>query len=261
MDEAFGFAVGARGVGASEALAEAELMTEAAKDAGAVTRAVVGEQAADRNAEAGVVIDRGLQKSSRGRGFLVGQDLREGDARVIIDGDMDIFPSGTMDAAPPITRNAAADGLKAADFLNVEVEEIAGAGVFVTKHGRRGFEIADAAEVEAAQNAADRGAAESSGQGDPHAGPTLAAQILDANHEVGRATARGAQRAGRMVAETAAAFALVTAHPLGGGFGADFELGCSRVQSHLPHEYGLSERLSTERRKSGILMDVHSMSP
>jgi hypothetical protein len=63
LNEAFRFAMGARSVGAREALAKAELVTEASKDAGAITGAVVGKQAADRDAEAGVVIGRSLEKS------------------------------------------------------------------------------------------------------------------------------------------------------------------------------------------------------
>jgi hypothetical protein len=190
LDEAFCFAIGARGVRASETVAEAELVTEAAKDAGAVTGAVVGEQAANGNAEAGVVGDGSMEKGSRGRGFLVRQDLREGDAGVVIDGDMDILPSGTMDAATTISGNATADGLEAADFLDVEVEQIAGKRVLVTNQRRRGFEIADVTEVKSAQNAADGGATESGSQRDTNAGPTLASQSFDLNRQIGVAATR-----------------------------------------------------------------------
>ncbi len=44
LDEAFCFAVGARGVGASETLANAELLAEAAKEAGAISRDLIGKQ-------------------------------------------------------------------------------------------------------------------------------------------------------------------------------------------------------------------------
>ena len=81
LDEAFGFAIGAGSVGASEAVGESELVAEAAKDAGAITRSIVGKQAANGDAEAGVVIDGSLKKRRSGRGFLVRQDLGEGDAR------------------------------------------------------------------------------------------------------------------------------------------------------------------------------------
>lgn len=148
---------------------------------------------------------------------------------MVIDSDMDIFPSGTMDAAPPIAGDATADGLEATDFLDVEVEQIAGQRVFVANHGRRGFEIAHAAEVESAQNAADGGATEAGGEGDPNAGPTLAAESFDPNHQVGVAAARGMLRARRTIAETAAAFALVTTYPLGSGLGAASQVRFARA--------------------------------
>ena len=261
LDEAFGFAVGAGSVGTSEAQAEAELVTETAKDAGAITGAVVGKQAADGDAEAGIVIDGSLQKSGSGRGLLIGQNLREGDTRMVINGDVDILPSGAMNAALTMAGDSTADGLEATDFLDVEMEQIAGPRVLITDHGGRRFEIADATEVESAENAADGSATESGRECDTNAGPTLASQSFNPRRQVGVATARRMPRTRRPITEAVSALALVATRPLGGGLGADFELGCSRVQSHPPGQNSLSERLSTERRKSGILMDVHSMSP
>ena len=73
LDESFGFAVGARSVRSGKTLANAELLAEAAEVAGAVAGTVIGEQAGDGDAEAGIVVDRSLQESGRRRGFLVGQ--------------------------------------------------------------------------------------------------------------------------------------------------------------------------------------------
>ncbi len=99
LDEAFGFAIGARGVGAGKTLANAQLLAEAAKVAGAVARTVIGEQAGDRDAEASIVVDGSLPESGRRRGFLVGLDLGEGDAGVVVNGDMHVLPAGAVDAA------------------------------------------------------------------------------------------------------------------------------------------------------------------
>src|SRR5439155_9397502 len=52
LDKAFRLAVGARGVGAGEALGDAELATGAAKAARAVARSVVGQYPVDADAEA-----------------------------------------------------------------------------------------------------------------------------------------------------------------------------------------------------------------
>ena len=60
----------------SETLANTELLAEAAEAAGAIAGTVVGEHAGDGDAEAGVVVDGGLEEGGRGRGFLVGKDLK-----------------------------------------------------------------------------------------------------------------------------------------------------------------------------------------
>jgi hypothetical protein len=66
-------------------------------DSGAIAGTVIGENPANRHAELGIVIDRSLEKGGGRRGFLVGQDLGEGDAGVIIDGDGNIFPTDAVD--------------------------------------------------------------------------------------------------------------------------------------------------------------------
>ena len=159
---------------------------------------------------------------------------------VIVDSDMDILPTGAMNAAATIAGDTTADGLEASDFFDVEVEQIAGVRVFVTKHGRRRFKVTNTTEMESAQNAAHRGAADSGGHGDANPGPTLASQNLNPNHQVGMAAARAVMGARRTIAQPAATFALVTAHPLGGGFGADL----NRLQ---PRSKSLAAPLRFER--------------
>ncbi len=261
LDEAFCFAVGARGVGASETLANAELLAEAAKEAGAIAGTVIGKHTGDGDAQAGVVVDGGLQEGGCGRGFLVGKDLREGNAGVVVDGDMHVLPARAMDAAATVAGDAATDGLETSDLLDVEVEEIAGSGMFVTHDGRSRFQIANAAEVEAAQDAADGGATESGGQRDAQPGPALATQPFHQVPLLGRTTTRRAQRTGRSILQAQTSLLLITPDPLGCGFGADFELGCSRVQSQRPGKNFIGQLPSQNGSESGILVEVHSMSP
>ena len=109
----------------------AELLAEAAKVAEAIAGAVVGEHMGDGDAETGVIIDGSLQESGGRRGFLIGQDLGEGDAGVVVDGDVHILPAGAMNATAAVAGDAATDGLEATDLLDIEVEQIAGGGMFV----------------------------------------------------------------------------------------------------------------------------------
>ena len=125
--------------------------------AGAIAGTVIGEHAGDGDAEAGIVIDGSLQEGGSRGSFLVGQDLREGDAGVVVDSDMNVLPAGAMDAAAAVAGDATTDGLETSDLLDIEVEQIAGSGMFVAHDGRSRFQIANAAEVESAQDAADGG--------------------------------------------------------------------------------------------------------
>jgi hypothetical protein len=82
LDEAFGFAVGARGVRANEAVTNAECSAGVTELVRAVATSVVGEQGANGDAVLGI-------KSNGGIGGL-GQQLGEGEARVIVDGDVEL---------------------------------------------------------------------------------------------------------------------------------------------------------------------------
>ena len=74
------------------------------------------------------------------------------------------------------------DLLEAAHALDVEVEQISRAGMFVTHHGWSGMQIAPTAEPSATQNAADGGRTEFGGAGNVIRGPMLTAELDNPNH-------------------------------------------------------------------------------
>lgn len=79
---------------------------------------------------------------------LVRLDLAEGDARGVVDNDVDELPAGAaaVALAGPVAGDAVAGFLEAAEFLDVDVDHVAGIGVFIAA-GRRGWiEIAGAGE-------------------------------------------------------------------------------------------------------------------
>jgi hypothetical protein len=117
LDEAFGLAVGAWSVGTSEALANAEVLAELAKMAGAIAGTVIGEHAGDGDAESRIVVHGSLQKGGSRGGFLVGQYLREGNAGVVVDRDMHVLPAGAMDAPASVAGDATTEAWKRPIFL------------------------------------------------------------------------------------------------------------------------------------------------
>ena len=106
LDEAFGLAVGARRVRAGEAMADAETTASIAEVVRAIARAVVGQQTTDADAERAVVTDGGMQESDGGGSALIGQDLGEGQAGVVVDGDGNELPAapGLARERSPVTR-------------------------------------------------------------------------------------------------------------------------------------------------------------
>jgi len=189
LDEAFGFAVGARSIGASEAMAQTESKNGAAEGMGAITVAVIGEQTADADAQAGVISQGGMEKSDGRSGGAVGQDLGKGDTGMVVDGDVEALPAGMMFAATA-TVGTSDDVGKAAQGLEVEMEQIPRSGMFIADQRYSRFEIAQAIEAQATKNAADSGPAATCKAGNVQAGEALAAKLFHLLDLVERSTAR-----------------------------------------------------------------------
>src|SRR3546814_6658647 len=104
LDEPFGLAVGLRRVRLGADVLEAEVSASLSEIEGSVAGAVVGHDAADGDAEAGVVGHRRLEERDGAFLALGGQHLGERHARVIVDADMDEFPAAATrgdDAGAP----------------------------------------------------------------------------------------------------------------------------------------------------------------
>jgi hypothetical protein len=80
LDETLGFAIGFGCVGLGADVLDAELAAGVAEGEGFVTTTVVGHDAGDGNAQAGVVGHSRLEERKRAIRLLVGLDLGEGDA-------------------------------------------------------------------------------------------------------------------------------------------------------------------------------------
>src|SRR5919198_1042597 len=136
LDEAFSLAVGLGRIGPGADVLEGVTATGVAEGEGFVAGAVVGHDALDANAEAGIV-SKGSQQEGDGAVFrLVGPDLGEGDARGIVDRDVDELPADTaaVALAGAIASDAVADPFEAAKLLDVDVEELAGFLAFVASY-------------------------------------------------------------------------------------------------------------------------------
>jgi hypothetical protein len=218
LDEAFRLAVGARSVGTGEAVLDTELEAGGAELVGAIAGTVVGEQAADGDAVLGVEGDGGAQEGDGGFALLVGQHAGEGEAGVIVDGDVQSLPAGELRAAAPPTVAPNGDLLIAGHALDVEMEQIAGSGMFIAHDGRSGMEMAPAVEMSAPEDATDGGGAEMGGLGDLIGGTQLATPSDDLGNQLRRGSARAMERSRGTIPQTEQAQSAIASEPLRGGF-------------------------------------------
>jgi hypothetical protein len=105
----------------------------------AVATAVVGQHALDADAVALVEGDGATKEAGRCCRLLVVEDLGVGEAAVVVDGDMDVLvadgvadAAGSVGVAAVVVLPAIADpppgaAVDPAEFLDIDVEELAGA--------------------------------------------------------------------------------------------------------------------------------------
>ena len=100
---------------------EAEIAAGIAEVEGPVARAIVGHDAGHGDAEAVVVGDGGLEERSGALFLLVGPDLREGEARGVVDRDMDELPAdaAAVALAGAVAGDAMANPVEAAELLDM----------------------------------------------------------------------------------------------------------------------------------------------
>src|SRR5271156_4097694 len=163
LDEALGLAVGFRRVGLGADVFEAEPLAQPAEGEGPVAGAVVGHDALDLDSEAIVVGESGLEEAGGASLLLVGHDLGEGDAGVVVDGDMDELPAEPFAPCPPVALpsavagDAMTDSIDSTELFDVEVDHLARMFTLIPAHRLRRLQGRELVEPEPPQDAADSG--------------------------------------------------------------------------------------------------------
>ncbi len=114
LDESLGLAVRPGPVRPGEAVAEAELITGLAEGFGTVAAAVIGQHALKADAERLVILDSSQEESHGREMALIGQNLRESEPGMIVDGDVQELPARAAGAMAPIAVNAVTHAADAA---------------------------------------------------------------------------------------------------------------------------------------------------
>lgn len=111
---------------------------------------------------------------------LVGVDLRKGDAAVVIHGHEDVLPADVARTLGAVAGDAVADLVEAAELLDVDVQQFAGAVALVALHRLARAQIAQPGQARSPEHTADRGFGHAHVRGDVRLQAQLAAQLHDA---------------------------------------------------------------------------------
>src|SRR5271165_1225168 len=233
LDEAFSFAVGARGVEARADGLDAEFVAAGDEAARAEAGAVIGHHPANGNAQAGKVSHRLAQEFAGGDSLFVWQQGGEGDAGVVIDGDIEELPSGATGFVLGISGEAMAGFGDASQLFDVAMQQVSRGGMLVTKDGNGWLQRASGVESQAGEDAADGGTAQTGGLGDAHAGPALTTQRFDKSRFFCGDTTGRVMRARRAIAQSGGTALAEATHPLGDRLPAQFEGGRGLLQTEF----------------------------
>jgi hypothetical protein len=123
LDEAFSLAVGFGRIGLGANVFDDEVAASVTEGEGLVATAIVGHDAGDGDAKAFVVSHGCFEERNGTIGLLVGLDLGECDARVIVDTDVDELPAdaATVALAGPIAGDAVPDLVETTKLFDIDV--------------------------------------------------------------------------------------------------------------------------------------------
>ncbi len=190
---------------------------------------------------------------------MVGVELREGKAGVVVDADKEVFPAGAGAGVAPVPGEAVTGAVKAAEFLDIKVQQVARAGMFVAADGWRRVEGTEAGKALAAEDPTDGSRRHPDSGGDLCAGPAQPAQGGDAADDGGRYRPWRAMRTRAAVEQAVGALGPIAVYPLAHGVRTDPEDVGHRLRGLALVEDPPDNSGSTLRGQLGILMDVHSV--
>ena len=256
LDEAFGFSIGARAVGACSEVTETESSAGRSKTARAVARAVIGHDASDWDAMGAVPSHQSFQEGGRGRGSFIGLDLGIGQTGSIIDGDVDEFPAGASGLFAVVAGDAMTNGFDTGELLGVDVDEFSRAVTLVAANQRLGIEVLKPREAFPRQDAGHGGGAGADPGGDLESGLAPTAQPQDFIHDGGMGLSRGSVRPGAAIDQRRLASLPITFLPFRSGSAVNTCRFGGAGRGHAGF-HSLNHQESTGRASSGILVKLH----
>src|ERR1700712_10192 len=140
LDESFGFAVGARGIGSCAHMFDVQARTCAFESARQKGWAVISHHALDAHAQPLVESTNGVEKDQRRALLLVGQNLRTRHPRAIIHGDKDVFITYPAHAICALAGDPMAHPRYARKLLDIDMHKFSWSIFLIAYNRHRGFQ-------------------------------------------------------------------------------------------------------------------------
>lgn len=257
LHQAFGLAVGARGIGARAQVAQTEATGQTPEAARPVTGAVVGQHPLESHAQTAVVAERADQSLAGAGSALVRLDGGEGHPRVIVDGQVDVLPADAPVPMRAVAGHTVARGTDPPQFLDVQVQQLAGLGVLVAVLRQRRLQFGQAMQPGTAQQPGDGAGRHGQPLGDLAIGPARATLLQHLRHDGLRRGMGAGLRSGASVNQARRAFLPVPLEPLVGRAYAHAGRMGGLLDAQALHEDAVHKQGSTARAQTGMFMQVH----
>ena len=234
--------------------------TSLAEELGGIAGPVVGHDALHGHAQALIVTDGRLEEGDRAAGDVVRHHTDEADPGMVINGDMQIFPSRSRGVdrfrVPP--GHPMPGFRKAPQCFDVDVNDLARCLASVADNGRTVFEILHPAQFQKPKMVAQVDAEIPRSAGIRFPLHRWSRRAAIPAKDVLRDTAVQPVGAGRAVLKAISPLGPETCDPLMGSRLGDSEGGGSISHGRPFLEHAAHQHGSTMRRRSRILMSIHS---
>ncbi|NYI03534.1 hypothetical protein FHU37_000477 [Allostreptomyces psammosilenae] len=253
--EAFDLAVGLGVVGAGAFVGDAAGGQDVAPAGGGVAGSVVGQDAFDGDSVSVEERAGADPEQGGGGGGLVGQDLAVGEAGVVVDGAVEVAVADAVafGGLAAVDAPAASVG-DVAEFLDVDVDEFAGAGAFVAADDPSGGAVHPGQAVHSVpgEDPVHGGGGHAHQWADPRrAELAFCAQGDHLRLDPGRGAMRRGPWPARPVEQAFQAFGPPPADPLVGGRARDAHLR-GDMRYRTPRGDPLDQQLSALERQPGV---------
>ncbi|EGD06743.1 hypothetical protein XVE_5076 [Xanthomonas vesicatoria ATCC 35937] len=257
LHQPLSLAIGAWGVWARAQVTHAQPTDQASEATRSVAGAVVGQDALKLHAQAPVVAHCPQQRPARTATALVRLDGAERHAGVVIDGQMDVFPADAIGVDLAIAGDPMSRLSETRELLDVQMQQLAGQGVFVAVLRRSRLQFGQAVQAGATQQPGDGARGHRQVPGDLPIRLSCAAPLDDVLHNLLWRGMRAGTWPRGPVDQALRTFFLEPSEPLIGR--ADADTGRMRcfLDAKALNKDAVHEQGSTARAQTGMFMQVH----